>query len=442
MFPKSLALTFLLLWVAGAAEIHVAPAGDDAAAGSAERPFASIGRAQEVAAPGDTVWLHGGTYRMKEAMIAKREAIWAHVIHLHKSGRPGRPIRYRAAAGARVVFDFSEVKPTGKRVHAFQVSGSHLWLEGFEVCGVQVTMTGHTQSVCVSNTGSHNIFERLVLRDGMGIGFYLSRGKNNLVLNCDAWNNHDPVSGNRQGGNVDGFGAHPVSGNTGNVFRGCRAWCNADDGYDCIAAGESVRFEQCWAFQNGFAPDGKGLADGNGFKVGGYGTIPLERLPRTIPRHVVIRCLAAANKANGFYANHHPGGSDWIHNTAFANRRSNFNFLCREPGGFQDVPGFGHVIRNNLGFRSRPEVADLNRAACDMAGNLFGGDAMDSRDFLGVDPAELCAPRRSDGALPELSFMRPTPGGRVIDRGVPLGEAFAGRAPEPGAYEAGPRSRR
>jgi hypothetical protein len=439
---KSLIFSFMLPCLAGAAEFHVSPTGDDGGTGSADRPFASIGRAQQVVKPGDTVWLHGGTYRMSEAMIAKRERIWAHVIHLHKSGLPGKPISYRAVAGARAVFDFSAVKPAEKRVHAFQVSGSYLWLQGFEVCGVQVTKTGHTQSVCISNTGSHNVFERLSMRDGMGIGFYLSRGKNNLILNCDAWNNHDPVSGNGRGGNVDGFGAHPRPGDTGNVFRGCRAWFNADDGFDCIAAGESVRLEECWAFQNGLAPDGKHLADGNGFKVGGYDRTPIERLPRPIPRHVVVRCVAAANKMSGFYANHHPGGGDWIHNTAFANRRANFNFLCRKPGTFLDVPGFGHVIRNNLGFRAHREVANLDPAACEMAGNLFGGDALDSRDFLSVDPAALGSPRQSDGSLPKLSFMRPAPDGRVIDRGVLIGEPFAGRAPEPGAFEAGPQPAR
>lgn len=442
VIPKTFSVALLLCWTTSAAEFHVSPTGDDGGPGSAERPFAGIGRAQQAVSPGDTVWIHGGTYRMTEAMIAKREGMWAHVIHLHKSGAAGKPIRYRAAAGQRPIFDFSAVKPAGMRVHAFQVTGSHLVLQGIEVCGVQVTMTGHTQSVCFSNTGSHNVFERLVMRDGMGIGFYLSRGKNNLILNCDAWNNHDPVSGNRQGGNVDGFGAHPRSGDTGNVFRGCRAWFNADDGYDCISAGESVRFEGCWAFNNGFAPDGKGLADGNGFKAGGYGSTPMGRLPRTIPRHVVIRCLAAGNKANGFYANHHPGGGDWVHNTGFANRRSNFNFLCREPGSFRDVPGFGHVIRNNLGFRSRREVSDLDPAACEMAGNLFGGEDLDSRDFLGVDPASLTTPRQPDGSLPEIPFMRPAPGGRVVDRGVPLDEPFEGRAPDPGAYEAGPRPAR
>ena len=49
------------------------------------------------------------------------------------------------------------------------------------------------------------------MHDGMAIGFYLVRGSHNLVLNCDAYNNFDPVSENGTGGNVDGFGGHPAS---------------------------------------------------------------------------------------------------------------------------------------------------------------------------------------------------------------------------------------
>ena len=49
------------------------------------------------------------------------------------------------------------------------------------------------------------------MHDGMAIGFYLSKGKNNLVLNCDAYNNYDNFSEGIKGGNVDGFGGHPAS---------------------------------------------------------------------------------------------------------------------------------------------------------------------------------------------------------------------------------------
>ena len=45
---------------------------------------------------------------------------------------------------------------------------------------------------------------------------------------------------------------------------------------------------------------------------------------------MIRRSLAVRNKANGFYANHQPGGIDWINNTAFRNG-INFNMLSRDP---------------------------------------------------------------------------------------------------------------
>lgn len=43
-----------------AKEIFVAPNGDDAAAGTLEKPLAGLQKAQELASPGDIVWLRGG----------------------------------------------------------------------------------------------------------------------------------------------------------------------------------------------------------------------------------------------------------------------------------------------------------------------------------------------------------------------------------------------
>lgn len=413
---KSCLLFFLLLPALHAAEWFVSPEGDDKARGDHGHPFATVQRAQTAASAGDTVFLRGGTYRMSEADIASRQRIFAHVILLDKSGKPGEPITYRAATGEHPVFDFSAVKPPDLRVHAFEVTGSHLALDGIAVTGVQVTMKTRTQSICFSNTGSHNRYERLSMHDGMGIGFYLTGGSDNLVLNCDAWNNHDPVSDGGRGGNVDGFGGHPGKGDTGNVFRGCRAWFNADDGYDCINAWESVRFENCWAFENGKSPDGKGLADGNGFKAGGYGLTAPRGLPRPIPRHVVTRCLSVNNKASGFYANHHPGGGDWTNNSAFGNR-ANFNFLGRDFERREDVPGSGHVIRDNLGFKGRAEVQNLDREKCELSNNLFG-EGLTEKDFISLDPKALAAPRKSDGALPDIDFMRPVPKGKIAGQGA------------------------
>jgi hypothetical protein len=395
-----------------AAEWHVSTSGDDANPGDRRRPFATLQRAERQVEPGDTVFIHGGTFRMQDKDIARRRGIWAYVIDLQKCGEPGKPIRYRAMPGSRPVFDFSAVKPAGLRIHAFEVGGSHRVIEGISVTGVQVTIQGHTQSICFSNRGSHNRFENLRMHDGMGIGFYLDRGSHNRIVNCDAWNNHDPVSEGGRGGNVDGFGGHPGHGDVGNIFRGCRAWFNSDDGFDCISAWEAIRYENCVAYGNGRSPEGRSLGDGNGFKIGGFGLVAERGLPDPLPRHTVIGCIAAGNKANGFYANHHPGGSDWIHNTAFANR-TNFNFLGRDFTNRSAVSGTGHRIRYNLSVKAqRAEVEHLDPAKCELTGNVFGGE-LSVGDFITCDKSALVAPRRADGRLPEHDFMIPKPGSQV-----------------------------
>ena len=48
------------------ADFYVATVGDDAAAGTLEKPFATVQRAQISAGPGDTVFIRGGVYQMKE----------------------------------------------------------------------------------------------------------------------------------------------------------------------------------------------------------------------------------------------------------------------------------------------------------------------------------------------------------------------------------------
>src|SRR6266853_1005070 len=323
---------------------YVSPGGDDSSPGSLEKPFATVQRAQQSAAPGDTVFIRGGAYHMTEAQIARGKNIFASITVLDKSGAPGKPITYRAYQDERPIFDCSAVKPEGQRVSAFLVTGSWLHLLGLEVTGVLVTIKTHTQSICFESNGSHNVFERLSMHDGQAIGIYHVRGADNLFLNCDAWNNWDYTSEDGKGGNVDGFGCHPTKGSTGNVFRGCRAWFNSDDGYDCLGAQESVIFDNCWALYNGYSPKWDRLGDGNGFKAGGYGSAAADRLPNPIPRHVVRFCLAVGNKNSGFYSNHHPGGSDWISNTAYRNG-TNFNMLCRLADNVTDVDGFGHKLR-------------------------------------------------------------------------------------------------
>ncbi|RYD30683.1 MAG: hypothetical protein EOP87_16200, partial [Verrucomicrobiaceae bacterium] len=262
-------------------------------------------------------------------------------------------------------------------------------------------------------------------------------GSDNLVLNCDAYRNYDFTSEKGRGGNVDGFGFHVGRGSTGNVFRGCRAWLNSDDGFDLISTQESLLIENCWAFYNGFDPSFKVLGDGNGFKLGGYGARPEGELPSPVPRHVIRGSLAVRNHAAGFYANHQPGGIDFINNSATLNR-ANFNLLGRKEDNSADVPGWGHVLKNNLGYKGRTEVSNLDRGKCVLAANSFDLDLkLTDRDFMSLDQSELIQPRRANGDLPDIRFMKLKPGNPAINAGVDAGLPYRGKAPDLGAFESG-----
>lgn len=418
---------------------YVATNGNDANTGAIATPFLTIQRAQTSAAAGDTVYIRGGTYVMTTAQIAQYSSIWAYVTLLNKSGASNNRIKYWNYPNEKPVFNYSGINPAGYRINAFQVTGSWIHIRGIEVVGVQVNITTHTQSECFENTGSNNIYENLSMHDGKAIGFYLTKGGNNLILNCDAYNNWDNVSENGLGGNTDGFGCHPnndLVGYTNNVFRGCRAWFNSDDGFDCINAFEAVTIENCWSFYNGYSTSFASLGDGNGFKVGGFGVTDFSNLPATIPRHNVRFCLAIRNKSAGFYANHHLGGNNWYNNSAYYNA-VNYNMLNRSADHTADVPGYDHNLKNNLGWGARSaEYSNLNTSTSDVSYNYFTlSVTVNSSDFLSVDQSLLTAARQSDGSLPVNNFMRLVTSSDLINKGTNVGFAYNGSAPDLGCFE-------
>jgi Protein of unknown function (DUF1565) len=432
--PRALELAWCA-WILHAGSVgiaatwFVAPNGLDSNSGSTNNPFATITRAQTAASSGDTVYLRGGTYFLDDSDLTATNSPWAIVNNLTKNG-----ISYLAYGGERPVFDFSNVRPDGWRVTAFLVAGNNCVFKGFDVVGVQITIqTNHTQSECFRVTGSNNRFEQLAMHDGMGIGWYLTSGASNLVLNCDAYNNRGLDSGSV--GNIDGFGCHPnKTSGTGNIIRGCRAWFNSDDGYDCISAWAPVTFDHCWSFYNGyftnFASSG---GDGNGIKAGGYGKNG-STMPDPMPRHVVQFCLAVKNRANGFYANHHGGGNDWFNNTAYRNG-NNFNMLCVSNDNLTDIPGFDHVMKNNLGYRGGTEVSNLGTSN-DVSFNYFTLPVtVASNDVATLDESLLTLPRQTNGELPYIAFGQLVAASDLVDAGMNIGFAFAGAAPDLGAFE-------
>jgi len=440
--PKFLALCLrmgiVLLWPAACFSANtwfVATNGLDTNPGTSNSPFATIMRAQTAASSGDTVYLRGGSYFLSNSNITATNNPWIIVNNITKSG-----ISYIAYPGELPVFNFTSVRPVNFRVTAFHVTANNCVFQGFDVVGVQVTIqTNHTQSECFRiDGGSRNRFQQLRMHDGMANGWYLTRGSSNVVINCDAYNNKGLDGGSI--GNTDGFGCHPSAGGRSNILYGCRAWFNSDDGYDCINAFETVTFDHCWSFYNGYWTNFSSTGgDGNGFKAGGYG-VSGSPVPSPIPRHVVRFDLAVRNRANGFYSNHHMNGSDWFNNTAYENR-IDFNMLCNtnNTSASFDVPGFNHVMKNNLGYNAiSSEVSNLGTSN-DVTFNFFTLPVnITADDFITFDESRLMAPRQPDGSLPCVNFARLTNTSDCIDAGTNLGFAFYGAAPDLGAFEFGP----
>ena len=464
----------------------IAPNGNDSNPGTKAAPFKTIGRAEQVVRPGGTVYIRGGTYMVQETEIADRVNLSAtvpavYVFNCSQSGSPTAPIKYIAYPGdPRPVFDLSNVQPAGARVYVFRVNGSNRQFKGFDVIGTWVPeLSTNTQSICFYNDGgSSNLYENLVMRDGAGIGFYLRAGSNNLVLNCDAYNNYAKLASDNRNGNVDGFGMHPVStsAGTGNVFRGCRAWLNSDDGFDLIHSFSAVTIDNCWSFLNGYGDDPLGtttgpalpgggnmqlrnLGDGTGIKAGGYGmdgTGPFPTLS-AVPRHTVQFCLSFFNRNRGFYANYHLGGINWYNNTAYQDAH-NFNMRNRQgtevdgSGRGNEVDGYNHEMINNLSYAPRSGgriIAQLNIERSTLLNNSFGfpmkqGSAwvlmpeieITDADFISLDWTEMKKPRKADGSLPDINFMRPVPTSQLVDAGrVIPGFAYKGARPNLGCFE-------
>src|SRR5215469_2342731 len=323
-------LSALLLTVmnGSGATWYVATNGVDTGDGTISSPFSTIMKAQTMAHSGDIVWLRGGTYYPTNISLFNSPGVpWNVVNYMTNNG-----ISYLAYSNELPVFDFSRVSfdPPTNRVTAFLINTTNCIFRGFDVVGVPIIYTNTSkppQSECFRvNFGRNNLFDRLRMHDGHGIGLYITDGISNRVQNCDAWNNTgvDPYSQ----GNIDGFGCHVTSANdVGNIFYGCRAWNNSDDGYDLINCKAKATIDHCWSFYNGFFTNGVATGgNANGFKCGGYG-VSGGSYPIPPPRHRTQFCLSVGNGGNGFYANFHPNGLDFINDTAYRNQED-YNMIC------------------------------------------------------------------------------------------------------------------
>lgn len=410
--------------IASAATLHVAPRGDDAAAGTAQAPLASVQAAVDRAQPGDMILLNDGVFPCRQTIL------------LSGSGTGDHPIRLLAAPKAKPVLEFAGVTAGDEKQRAASrgvfLTGDHWILEGLEI--------RHAADNGLKIEGSHNRVERCVFHhngdSGLQIGL-AKKSKNdgtlaahNTIVNCDSYRNFDART---KGENADGFACKLFPGE-GNSFVGCRAWENADDGWDLFMTTFPVALDRCWAWHNGdpgLFPQVQGSynGDGNGFKLGG------QDKPAS---HLVRRCVAFDHpfgSGNGFEDNNNTAPITLQHCTAWGNK-TNFQFKKAS-----------HVLENCASFaptRSKSGVAFDADVVC--RGNSWTPDpnpkkkgkyvsTLAADEFTGLDATLAAATRAADGGLPENGFASPRSGGAVVDQGVDLGATYSGAAPDRGAVE-------
>ncbi len=56
-------------------------------------------------------------------------------------------------------------------------------------------------------------------------------------------------------------------------------------------------------------------------------------------------------------------------------------------------------------------------------------------DFMSLDIDELIRPRKLDGTLPDVDFMKLSQQSDLIDKGIKVGLPFLGTSPDIGAFE-------
>ena len=385
------------------ATYYIATNGNDLNSGASNAPFATLAKATGIANPGNLIYMRGGTYNFSSQ------------ISISRSGTPALPIRVRAYPGETPIMDFS-TEPSSSAGIQFNSGGKCWWFYGLEIVNA-----GHNGIKI--NGGSSNIIERCVVHESGDTGIHITgaSGSYNLILNCDSYRNYDPPIG----GNADGFTAKFTLG-PGNVFRGCRAWNNSDDGWDLWQATNTVIIDNCITWSNGFnvfddpATNFQFNGNGNGFKLGGdYFFGP----------HRISHSISFGNKSNGYDQNNNNSGLIVDNNVGWANGARNFQLNH----GTNITP---HVIRNNLSFGATISTESW-RAGSLLTNNSWQvlSPGASASDVLSVSVPQAYAPRRDDGALAETPFMRAVPTGRLVNGGVDTGDPFIGSAPDIGALE-------
>lgn len=439
---------------------YVAPAGgSDMNPGTIDRPWATWQKAFDIAHAGDTVYFRGGTW-------FPTTPTYYHPDHGHgHNGTRDNPICFFNYPGEVPILDCINYPTSSLSTSAFDAMYvTHAKFKGLIIQNCRQTTDGQWISG-VSFSYSGNLWlDQIVSRGHGGTAFWLAGYDTLYLTNCDAYNNCDSVAmpPSHNGGRADGYNI--TSGGTAldtfkiGYIEGCRAWNCSDDGFD-ISSTKQLQIHNTWSWSNGRL-DG----DGTGFKFS-YSNI------KTAEKRKVYNCITAYNTTVEFAA----GGAGFAELNLVDELYGPFMVYCNNTS-YKDFLGFSSApdnfecgvtpasvkYYNNIVYKP---TNTFNRqcawSAClyetpiyitDVSNNSFikredSGASADNPaytvtddDFVSLDTAQLRWPRKSDGSLPDITFMKLKEGSDLIDAGVDIGLPFYSFAPDMGysEYVSGP----
>lgn len=304
--------------------------------------------------PGDIVYLLPGTYKMVNVITMTVSGTYDNYISILNAAY-FKDYNDYTGTETNVTLDYSD-QEFASTARGIQINGDYIYWYGIDICGAG------DNGMYVA--GSYNTIEYSDFYNNRDTGLQLGRAFSdytsieqwpsyNLIKNCTSHNNYDNET---YGENADGFAAKLTVG-YGNVFDGCIAYRNSDDGWDMYAKSDSgkiglVILYNCVAYENGFLEYTQAennarfkawtgvydeentnsydtrLGDGNGFKLGG----------QSMEGEVIMyNCLSFNNKLHGVTDNSKPTFLNIKGVTSYDNSA----IIDDDP----DSPTFGQVVK-------------------------------------------------------------------------------------------------
>jgi uncharacterized repeat protein (TIGR02059 family) len=441
---------------------YVSTIGKDSNSGTISSPWLTWQKAFNTAQAGDTVYFRGGIWYPKSytddgntvVVHAPRHVIGEYTGTIHGyNGTAGNPVCFFNYPGEVPILDCSQVDTVGHRFNTglgFTFS-MYVHVKGLTIRNVYQPTCGNIACGVGADGCAHMIFTNMNVYNigGRGMTYWGANGyfdiENDSVeyYNCDIHNCYDPYSlepGNGadgwKGGNEPGGYFH---------FEGCRAWNCSDDGFD-VSGNSYAEFINCWSWGHGWLGD---QMDGNGFKFGAVS----DSFPD--PMRKITNCLAAFNFGTGFfdldYSGYYRNNSRIYNNTSYKN---GYGFVNSQN---TLKPWYLSIYRNNIAYKSTeitpdgtsPYNACLLDAVYTESNNTWKLNdprpgswpwfveaiAITDADFISVDSTGISGPRKTDGSLPDIHFLKISSTSKLKDAGIDVGLPYYGSAPDLGYSE-------